>query len=345
MKTGHVTSQMSDLTHAIGPDGLLALSLPDGYLRIRAHDGDEVRIRAAGDETLEGFDIERGERSLSVRWRNGSPWSRRHAPDLQVDTPAGTSLVVEVASADVDIDGIRGDQRLRSAAGDLRVSGAVGSIAVESMSGDVEVIASAELRVDARTVSGDLGIRAGIVRALRLATTSGDLRVTGKFEGSGPFSIESVSGDTVLAPAGGVRLQVRTIAGDIRSERQTRSEGKRGQRTLIIDDGGPTIDIRSTSGDVAVVPASALSSAGGFDPAMGAPARPAVPEPPIPPRPPIAPEPVVSSPSIAPVRQAPDEAHLEILRALERGDIDIAEATRRLDSTDDRSTGGEHHDA
>ena len=41
----------------------------------------------------------------------------------------------------------------------------------------------------------------------------------------GPFAIVTVSGDTLLAPAGDVRIEMATLSGDIRSKVGGRTEG------------------------------------------------------------------------------------------------------------------------
>ena len=86
-------------------------------------------------------------------------------------------------------------------------------------------------------------------------TTSGDLRVSGRFDGDGPFAIETVSGDGTLAPVNDVRVEAKTITGDIDSDRPSRRDDTAGHRVLAIGAGGPTITFRSASGDLRVVAA------------------------------------------------------------------------------------------
>jgi DUF4097 and DUF4098 domain-containing protein YvlB len=171
-----------------------------------------------------------------------------------------------------------------------------------------------------RTVSGDLAIHATGILSLRAATTSGDVRLAGGFDGPGPFSLETVSGDAILAPVGAIRVDVRTVAGDIRNDLDALIEQVDGRRTLVVGDDGPTVSFRSMSGDLRVVRPEALANA----------------RPHVDPRPPEPPEP--ARPPIAPSASRPDESdpaaqeELAILEALERGNIDVAEADRRLSS-------------
>lgn len=329
------------LVHAIGQDGLFVLRVRSADVRIHGVEGPDVRVRARDGGPLDDLTVERGERSLSLRaggaialvglGRRGGSGSR----DLDVDVPAGASLVVEGASSDITVDDLTGEQRIRTASGDVTVRSARGTIIIEAVSGDVEVTAAGPSAVSVRTVSGDLAIRAGVITSLRATTTSGDLRIAGRFDGPGPFALETVSGDAILAPAGDARVEARTIAGDIRSELSTRIEREAGRRALVIGAGGPTVTFRSASGDLRLVPAASLrrteATASLAEPTV-APA-PSIAAPPASPTPPVEPGPSVPPPTPALV-QAYEEARLGVLRALERGDIDIDEARRRLEALD-----------
>jgi hypothetical protein len=318
------------VSHRIGRDGLLNLRVHDGRVTIRGVDGDTATIRAADGESTEGLDVEPGDGSLSIRARGGPDLlalgldptrlgrrdrdrkgGRGRAKDLVLEIPAGATVVVEGASADVDVQGMRGDQRYRSASGDLVLRDVRGSLTIEAVSGDIEVSADGPARIAARSISGDLIILAGSVPELRATSTSGDLDITARFDGVGPYAIETVSGDATVAPIdGGLRIEPRTITGDIDSDLPSRREDADGRRAMIIGDGGPTLSFRSTSGDLQIVAATA-----------DLPAR------------------LMSPPTPADDPAPEDDARLEILRALERGDLGVAEAGRRLEALE------ENHDA
>ena len=311
------TEAATTIEHVLGPDGTFSLQVRTSDVRLRATAGDTVRIQARDGSDLRRLETETGDGLLVVRASGGTP-------DLDIELPASTNVVIEGASADLDIQGLRGSQRYRTASGDIDVRDAGGHLTIEAVSGDVDIIASAPAEIVARTVSGDLALRAGPVSGLRAMTTSGDLRIAGQFGGSGPFTIETVSGDAILAPADGLRILASTITGDVRTEDGVRAEGPRGQRTVVVGAGGPELTVRSTSGDLQVVRAIPLPPA--------PPAMPVAPEPPAhllasaPPTPPAAPD--------APIDASVVDARLTILRALERGDVDVAEATRQLEALD-----------
>jgi hypothetical protein len=307
------TDTRSDvLEHAIGADGLFVLRVNDGDLDIRGIDGDVVRVRSMDGGRMDRFEVERGEGSLTITAGHG--WSLAEpatlpssgSADLLVEVPAGATVVVEAASADVVAEHLTGEQRLRTASGDLVVRDVRGKLTADAVSGDVEIVAGGPIEAVTRTVSGDLQINAGIVRSLRATTTSGDIAIAAAFDGDGPFRIESISGDTTLEVIGDAVVEVTTLTGDVhgvgRDHRSSRDAGP-----IVVGSGsGPTIAFRSTSGDLAIT--AGRSGAAAIQ--------------------------VIAEDGAAVDRPGPVGGTLDILRALERGEIDVREAGRRLSATD-----------
>ena len=100
--------------------------------------------------------------------------------------------------------------------------------------------------------------------------------------------------------------QLRGLSTDVSVAVAHRSEGSRDRRRYVIGDGAATLQFSSMSGDVVVHTARRI-------PVPPVPAAPPAPEPPAPPSPPLGPE-----------------EQMAVLRALERGEIDVDEASRRL---------------
>lgn len=327
------TATGSNLEHEIGADGLLALRLRDGEVRLHAVDGENVRVRDVNSHDLDDmFAIEAAAGSLSLKAGRGleivvGPRSMRrgrgHTPELEIEMPRRATLVLEAASGDVEADGLLGDQRYRTASGDVVLRAVSGRVSVEVVSGDVEVSATGEAQVSARSVSGDVAIRAATLSALQVTTTSGDVKVAGHLAGAGPFTIDTVSGDGLLAPAGDVRIEMTSLTGDLASELEGRQVTERGHRSLVIGSDGPLVIFRSMSGDLHVVRAARVGVAESAQPPEAS-------------RPPADPEPAAAAPSNAngAIAAAYDAARLRILRSLERGEIDVAEAGRRLETLD-----------
>jgi hypothetical protein len=362
------TTTDSTLDHTIGAEGIVVVSLMSGTIRLRATDGDAVRIRdASGGDLHATFTIELGPGSATLRSDRGLgilglPGIRSGGgvADLEIDLPRRATVVLDGTSAEIDADGLTGEQNYKTVSGDVTLRAVSGRIRVEAVSGDVDVTAGGEAALTVRTVSGDLDLRAATLAGLDVTSMSGDVKVAGRFAGDGPFRVETVSGDALLAPAGDLRIEMTTVSGDLRSEIGGTTQGGRGRRSLVVGDKGPTVSFRSMSGDLRVVRAIRVES----EKASPEPATPAGPPapPPVPTASPaqpalerdvtervpvaFAPDPD-TEPGGAAVESLPDadaaapavdddDVRISILRALEDGEIDVTEAGRRLEALDAR---------
>ena len=264
--------------------------------------------------------------------------------ELEAALPRAAALTLETVSGRVSVTGMSGVQRLRTVSGDLALVGAGGDIRIDTTSGDMSVDSAADVRLDWHSLSGDLRAAATLFRAVRLDSLSGDAWLEGALAPADEHRVRSVSGGLRIAPVGGLVADVWSISGSVRSELPHRLDGAPGRRVLVIGDGGPRLRFESMSGRLHVtrprdrdhVPAgagperddqarggsaSAESSAGGptgpdggtgspaQDHAFGNPVRDGRP---------------------APDRPSIEVDQLEVLRAVERGDIDVEEAMRRL---------------
>ena len=318
------------IEHAIGAEGLFVLHLGSGDVRLRGIDGDLARVEDRHGQAVEDeFDVETGEGSLAVRARKGlrikmGP-GRRDTPDLDVHVPRRATIVVDTSSGDLSGEDLAGEQRFHTVSGDIDLIRISGAVSIESASGDVDLTATGALRLKARTVSGDLAVRAGVLAEVSAATTSGDLAVAGELAPDGTHRVETVSGDAVLALAGGARIEVSTVTGDVKADGPHRTERTDGQRVIVVGDGRATLVARTMSGDVHVTKAKGLD--------ITVDAAPEAPEAPEAPAAPAAP-PDATSPSDAAIAAAYEDARLTILKQLERGEIDVTEAGRRLEALD-----------
>ncbi len=255
----------STLEHTIGADGLLAVSLRSGTVRLHAVDGDAIRARDVRGRDLEAtFSIELGPGSAAFRAGRALDIAGLRAAgrgaDLEIEVPRRATVVLDGASAETHVDGLAGDQRYRTVSGDITLRGVTGRIHIEAVSGDVDITATAEASLTARVVSGDIDVRAATLTSLEVATTSGDLKVAGRLAGPGPFRVETVSGDALLAPVGDIRVEMTTVAGDLRSDIEGMSGGGPGRRSLVVGEAGPVVSFRSMSGDLRVVRAIPLAT-------------------------------------------------------------------------------------
>jgi Toastrack DUF4097 len=337
------TTAGTTLEHRIGPRGRFSLQQASGDILIRGVEGDTVRVRSLDDKSLSDvFDVEVGDDRVVLRQRDGidsllRKMSRGSGIDLKVEVPHGASLSIETASADIGATDLSGSKRFRTASGEVSLARLAGGVEVETVSGEVEIEGAAPLDVALRTVSGDMDVRVPSVRRLDMGTTSGDIRLDAEMRGDGPFAMRSISGDATIVGRAGFRVEAESITGDLSSDLPSKRESMPGRKVLVVGRPGPTLSFRSVSGDLHVaeprdaapqvdqtsLPAEATGeAASGKDapagtpveaPVTGAPAYPATPE----------------------GAADPEDSRLEILRALERGDISVAEATDRLAELDE----------
>lgn len=323
MTDQHEFPDPTQIRHIIGASGSFSLNNVSGDIRIRGVDGDEVVVEARSERGRGDFlplVVRRGESSLSIEIEQRGPllfglgWRNVPGIDFDISVPRGARVDVSSVSSDIEARGLIGDQEYKSVSGDIALDDEAGRVGLTTVSGDVRLTARDTVEPRVATTSGDVQIAARQIRALSARTVSGDLQLRGGFDPGANHGVETVSGDVDISAESGLTVEVR---------RGIDISGK-GGRQQVVGDGAAHLRFRSLSGDLSL--SGERARAGSFA------APPAPPVPPAPPAPPSAP----ASPA-PPVSPAPDAARsgeansLEILQALERGEIDIEEASRRLE--------------
>jgi hypothetical protein len=328
------------IEHHIGATGRFHLRQLSGEISVRGVDGDLVSVRERdGKSVSASFRVEATDGSLSLTAPDRFGLDalvfgigRRSSLDLEVEVPRGADVSIETASGDVTASGLVGMTKVRTASGEVSLDALGGILELDAVSGDVSISAVAALDLRARTISGDCSLRAPSLGRAVIETTSGDIRLDANLAGRGPFEIHTVSGDATIVGRSGMQIEARTVTGDLRSDLPHRLETGPGRKRLIVGDGGVTLGFKSVSGDLRVsAPRDVL-----------APARPAVPVPAAPPpapRPEFPPHvPTALEPPAPPAPPAPgygrdggqEVARLDVLMALERGDLSVEAAMQRL---------------
>ena len=308
--TAQARSDTLDL--ALAATGEFHLSLPSGDIRIQGHDEETVLLRELDGQALdELFDIESQHNRLVVRAREHLRIGRQgDSTDarLRIELPRGATVSVDAASADIVAIGLVGRQRFKTASGDIRLTEAAGTIAIEAVSGDIRIDAEADVDLEAKAVSGDVQVRGGALRSATVTTTSGDIQLDSDLPGPGPYAIQTVSGDASTRQGSTLRVEAKTLTGQI-GDAILEAFGGRGSRRSGSGT-GPVLSFKSVSGDLQLTD---------HQPASGDAASHGAPEPPAP----------------APVADASELDRLTILRDLEDGRIDVGEAAARLAALDD----------
>jgi len=323
-----------EIEHAIGAEGRFALRVTSPEVEMRAIEGDTARVRvefelraatdAHADEAFGrlNYVVNRGDGLLEVaepkRDAGGIATiagilglsSDRVETRVVVELPRRASVDFAGVSAEVTVTGLGGQQQFKTVSGDVVMSDLAGSITFKGVSSDVSIRAERPISLRANTVSGDLSAIAPRFDSAHIASVSGDIELEGDLAPGTTHRFETVSGDLSLGVVGGVTLEVRGLSSDVDVSVGHRSEGSRDRRRYVMGDGAASAQFSSMSGDVSVHAARRIA----------APSPPAAPTPPTPPIPP-------ARPAAPPMSEADQ---LAVLRALERGEIDVEEASRRL---------------
>jgi hypothetical protein len=351
------------LTHKLGPAGRLTLKSVTGLMRIRGIEGEDAhvtvnyRIRAADHVSAEraldsgrvaimrdagSLEIETPERRLAtgLAWLFGGA---RVSADIFVEVPWGTRVRLETMSGAVEAVGLTGDQKYRTVSGGIRLWNLGGLVEAGTISGSITLDGGTALRLRANSISGGIKARAGVFHSLNMSTTSGSIVIVGALDPAGDHRAESISGNVSLTPVGGLTAELKTVSGSISSELEHRIDGTRGFWRVAVGDGRAHLRVNSTSGSLrllAPLPVDLEATRAATGPAPSSANGPAAP---VPDPRASAPEPVPDTTDGSAETWNPDESvagaeeaaaaeeELQVLQALERGEIGVDEAADRLE--------------
>ena len=310
-------SDPSEIRHHIGATGAFSLTNVSGDVRVRGAETEDAVVLArssSGRQEWLPLVVRKAQGMLSIELDHKGTalfgWLMRNTNvEFDITLPRGARVEVTAVSAEIRANGLVGEQTYKTVSGDVLLDGVGGRISATSVSGDVRLTGVQLVEPRANTTSGDLEIAAPNLRALQLRTVSGDAQVRGAFDTGALHSIESVSGNASIEAMSGRTVEVKKgidFSGG-------------GNRERVVGDGAARLRFRTLSGDLE------LSGERARRDAAPAPVRPAQPLPPVLPATPAA----AAGPPLQP-------SSLEILRALERGEIDVEEASRRLEGAGSR---------
>ena len=303
----------AEIRHRIGQDGTFTLSFVSGSIEVEANDTEEVYVKAkwehGGDKHRElPLSVRRQDGALHIEADQRDGWFdfRHHGSmEFRVSVPRLARVDISAVSSDIESHQLMGDQTYKTVSGDIVVDGGGGRVSATTVSGDVQLLGARPVEANLNTTSGDIEAESSMFRPLRLRTVSGDMEIRGGFDTGPQHTVESVSGDLEILSKTGLTVETK----------KGLDFSKKNKEPQVVGDGGAHLKFRSLSGDLDLT---------GDRPTRSAPSWPTPPAPPAPPAPPVRPEP--------PTPPTPNrEDSLDILRALERGEIDVEEASRRLE--------------
>lgn len=140
-----------DRTLTAQPGGTLRLKTFSGRVTIRGTDGNQVvihAVRRASSDRLRDIQIEVTQSGDTIEVdANHRLVERRNdnvvETDFDIEVPASTRLIVDSFSAPVDVEGVRGDHRLKTFSADIELRASTWNDAdgvdAETFSGDVRL--------------------------------------------------------------------------------------------------------------------------------------------------------------------------------------------------------------
>ena len=227
-------------TRDADPNGKVSVSNTSGEIEIVGWNRNQVQVTGTLGDDVEELIFETSGRQTTIKVK--IPSHRGHFDDasaeLVIRVPRGSSIDVGVVSADIDVEGVRGEQELHSVSGDITTEVYGADVEAESVSGDIEAEgkgedARAELasvsgdvtakdlkgEISAGTVSGDIDIDGGSFGRAGLETVNGDIEFAAELRKSGKMNVETVNGTVDIQFDGAVdaRFDIETFNGRIKN--------------------------------------------------------------------------------------------------------------------------------
>ena len=270
---------------AFGTKGHVALqvALAAGEVRIETADAPEVDVELVplrdNDVTRQAIAEARVELTdrggdhvvaVQIPKKSGLLIGRGPKVGVRVRCPQGSDLDLRSSSANLEATGTLGKVGVKTESGDVALEG-VSSLQAGSASGDLRV-RDVDGPCDLRTASGDASV--GRCRGpLTAKLVSGDLTVAEAVSG---LAVTTVSGDVNVEAAGGGRMRVQSVSGDVHlgirpGERlyiDASSVSGTMSSELGVDDAPPAdpgatvneVRVRTVSGDLQIVRAAAVGA-------------------------------------------------------------------------------------
>ena len=243
------------------PAGEVQISNTSGSVVVSGWNRNEVEVTGELGEGTENLEFVTSGKLTRIKVVLPRKSHSSDDTDLVVRVPSGSGVSVNTVSADIQVQDVRGAQRLQTVSADIETAaagedvecktvsgditvtghGAAGLVTITTVSGDAQVQSVAG-EVNGNTVSGNFDFDLGQTTRSRLRSTSGDLTLRGKLTSDARLDAESISGDIRLdlvgKPSG--EFDVSSFNGEIRN-----CFGPKPQRT---DEYAPGRDLRFREG-------------------------------------------------------------------------------------------------
>jgi hypothetical protein len=256
-----MSQETFEQTFAVEEPARLKISNVRGNIDVQAGNDGVITVQAVkysntGNADLTEIQIDQeddGRVVVASKYEHSiNGWLNLNRPckvEFTVRVPKQCSVKSRCVSSKASIRGLEGEFDFNTVSGALELKDLVGPIKFASVSGAVEAEGlSGELEMG--NVSGSIKIRKSQVPSVVGKTVSGHVTLATPL-GDGPYELKTVSGHFKLITSddAGCTVRMKSVSGRARSSLPITSREKVGpDKTIVIQNGGPEINIKSVSG-------------------------------------------------------------------------------------------------
>ena len=220
-------------------DGNVEIYNTAGSVTVEGWSRNAVEVTGTLGEEVDKFIFERKGDTVLVKVKpikGKNSGGRSTSSYITVRVPQQSNLEVASISAEIDVEGVKGEQELQSVSGKVATQAFTSEIEVETVSGRIDVVGSgedieAELTtvsagievrdlsgvINLQSVNGKLDIGGGSFSDVAMETVNGRIDFNSNLKDGGDLDIETVNGKVVVNFVGGVSadFDVNTFNGRI----------------------------------------------------------------------------------------------------------------------------------
>lgn len=264
----------------VAADATVEVSNVQGRVDVTAWDRNEVELTARLESDKDRLEFEATDRK--VRIEVDRPEGRYHGKDedaiLTIKAPPGVRLIVDTVSADILVNGIRGEQRLESVSGTVDTEAFDAPVTLESVSGDIvlkgtggkaevstenvsgsTVVSGIRGSYEGEVISGNITAAIAATDRLRAGSVSGKLDISAELTSTARVELESISGSVELAikPPVNAEFDIESFSGDIENCFGPKARDKSkyvpgSELSFTQGSGGARVIVNTLSGEIEV---------------------------------------------------------------------------------------------
>ena len=260
-------------------DGKVEIYNTSGTVTVEGWTQSAVEVTGTLGEEVDEFIFERKGDTVVVKVKpikGKNSGGRSTSSYITVQVPQKSSIDVATISAEIDVEGVEGEQELQSVSGSIATRAYAADIEVETVSGPIDVVGSgedieAELTtvaagievrdlsgvIDLESVNGKLEIGGGSFSDVSMETVNGRIDFKSNLRDGGDLDIETVNGKVVVDFVGSLsaEIDVNTFNGRIKNcfgpePRRTSKYAPGWEVSFTEGDGDSSVSISTLNGGV-----------------------------------------------------------------------------------------------